>query len=167
MEEGNLNKDIRATQYPDPERTEYRTQEMKGISYLLLGITIFISVSAAILTTDAIKWGAAMYAAKMAIEATNQKIQAELKINAQRREAENRNRAVIDSEIQRQQENYQAEQQRILQANRIRNENAAEAQKKRMETCQFWIAEFNKSRTEGDKNHRDVACRAAGMPFNK
>lgn len=160
-----MNEIIRATNYANPETTE-GTIKIKGISYLLLGLTIFIAVSAAILTTDAIKWGVAVYAANIAIEKASQKIKADLKISAQRREAEERNRMVRDAEIARQQENYQAEQQRLIQAQKIHNENAAEAQKKKMGTCQFWIAEFNKSKSEGDKNHRDVSCRAAGMPFN-
>jgi hypothetical protein len=146
---------IRATNYANIETMEEGTPKMKGISYLLLGLTIFIAVSGAILTTDAIKWGAAMVVAKIIMEEANQKIQAELKINAQRQEAENKNRAIRDAEIARQQEKYQAEQRQIIEVN-----------KKRMETCKFWIIEFNKSRSESDKNHRDVSCRAAGTPFN-
>lgn len=150
-----MNEIIRATNYANTETMEEGTPKMKGISYLLLGLTIFIAVSAAILTTDAIKWGVAVYAANIAIEKANQKIKADLKISTQRREAEERNKAIRDAEIARQQASYQAEQRRI-----------AEANKKRMETCQFWISEFNKSKSENDKNHRGVSCRAAGMPFN-
>ena len=87
-------------------------------------------------------------------------------MKAQRQETENKNRAARDAEIARQQENYQVEQTRIAIASRIRNESAAEAQKKRMETSQFWIAEFNKSKLDGDKYHRNNACREAGMSFN-
>ena len=75
-----------------------------------------------------------------------EKVDAEAKINAQRQEAENRNRAARDTEIARQQANYQAEQQRLATANRIKAESAVEAQKKRMETCQFWINEFQKKK---------------------
>jgi hypothetical protein len=165
MEEGKVN-EIRATNYANTEITEERTPKTKGISYLVLGITIYISVSAAILVTDAAKWAATMYMADITIESENQKARAELKIKAERQETENRNRAARDAEIARQQESYQAEQQRAARANRIRNENAAEAQRKRMETCQYWITEFNKSRAEVDRNHRNNACRDAGTPFN-
>lgn len=34
------------------------------------------------------------------------------------------------------------------------------------QTCNFWIAEYNKTRKALDKAHRDVACRDAGRPFN-
>jgi len=140
--------------------------KVEKFNYVKFGIVLFIALTASRLFSDWIEWEIVTYKAELAAEKIQQKIQADLKISAQRREAEERNRAIRDAEIARQQANYQAEQQRLIQANKIRNENAAEAQRKKMGTCQFWISEFNKSRSESDKNHRDVSCRAAGMPFN-
>lgn len=141
-------------------------KKVEKFSYIKFGIALFIALTCSTLVSDLIEWKVAdLYLKKVAAE-LEQKARAEEKIIKQQLEAEAKNMAARNAEIARQQENYQAEQKRIANANRIRNENAAEAQKKLMETCQFWITEFNKSRTEGDKNHRDVACRTAGMPFN-
>lgn len=139
---------------------------MERINYWALGVTLFIALTTSRLISDWIEWEIVQETAKQATVKLQQKMKAEELINAQRQEAENRNRAARDAEIARQQENYQAEQKVIAIANKLRIESAAEAQKKRMATCQFWVNEFNKTKSETDKNHRNNSCKDAGMNFN-
>ena len=141
----------------------YRTEKP---NYFLWGITLFIALTASRLASDYIEFVLVAYNAKIAATEIERNLKAQKKINAQRQEAENRNRAARDAEIARAQQNYQAEQKRLDDANRIKAETAAEAQKKRTETCQFWINEFNKSKLESDKYHRNNSCKDAGMNFN-
>ncbi|MBC6904236.1 hypothetical protein DWB84_01955 [Saccharophagus sp. K07] len=61
----------------------------------------------------------------------------------------------------------------LLKRNALALENTkesaenAEIQRQRNRTCNFWIQEYNRTRSELDKSHRDVACRDAGRPFSK
>lgn len=139
---------------------------VEKFNYIKLGVVLFIALTASRLFSDWIEWEIVTYKAELAAKELEQKLKAEAKLLDQRMAAEAKNLAARNAEVARQQENYQAEQRRIANANRIRNENAAEAQRKLMETCKFWIAEFNKSKVEGDRNHRNNACRDAGTPFN-
>jgi len=139
---------------------------LERINYWALGITIFIALTCARLISDLIEWKVAAEYLQYVTQEMQKKADAEAKINAQRQDAEAKNKAARDAEIVRQQENYQAEQQRIAIANRIKAESAVEAQKKRMETCQFWINEFQKTKSETDKNHRNNSCRDAAIIFN-
>ncbi len=140
--------------------------KVEKFNYIKFGLALFIALTSAILVSDLIKWKVATVYLEMAAKEMEQKLKAEAALATARMKKETENLATRNAEIARQQENYQAEQRRIANANRIRNENAAEAQKKLMKTCKFWIAEFNKSKAEGDRNHRNNACRDAGTPFN-
>ncbi len=141
----------------------YRTEKP---NYLAWGLTLFIALTTSRLISDYIEFEVASYTAKIALAEAENKLKAEEKITAQRMETEAKNLAARNAEIAHQQEQYQAEQKRIAEANRIKNESAVEAQKKRIETCQVWNNEFNKTKLTSDKNHRDNACRDAGMSFN-
>ena len=139
---------------------------MERINYWALGITIFIALTCARLISDLIEWKVAAEYLQYVTQEMQKKVDAQAKINTQRQEAENRNKAARDAEIARQQANYQADQQRFATANRIKAESAVEVQKKRMETCQFWISEFQKTKSEIDKNHRNNSCRDTGANLN-
>ncbi|RYY04873.1 MAG: hypothetical protein EOO53_00695 [Gammaproteobacteria bacterium] len=73
-----------------------------------------------------------------------EKVDAEAKINAQRRDAEAKNKAVRDAEIARQQENYQAEQQRIAIANRIKAEVQLKRKKSEWKLASFGLVNSKK-----------------------
>lgn len=159
MEEGRVKDVINATR----DQIIYRTEKP---NYFAWGFTLFIALTASRLLSDYIEFAAVAYSAKIALEEAELKLKAQEKMNAQRMEAEEKNLAARNAEIARQQEQYQAEQKRIADAERIKRENAEQAQKKRIETCQFWNNEYNKTQLTGDKYHRDISCRAAGMSFN-
>lgn len=159
MEDGKMNNYIEM-------QLDQLLKRIEKINYTKLGIALFIALTASRLASDYIEWEIVTFRAELAAAELEKKLKAETKLAEQRMSAEAKNLEARNAEIARQQQQYQAEQQRIAEANRIKSENAAEAQRKRIETCQFWNNEYNKSNLEGDKYHRNNACKDAGMSFN-
>lgn len=80
--------------------------------------------------------------------------------------------AIADA-IDMQREKLQTETKKLTEENRIytekkQRERTQQQQIKRKleETCNYWISEHNKLKSDITKGHRDVACRQAGRPFN-
>ncbi|MFO1390459.1 hypothetical protein [Cellvibrio sp.] len=150
--------------------TEIQLDELikktEKFNYLKFGIALFIALTTSHLFSDWIEWEIVTYKSEVAAKELEKKLKAEEALAEARMKKEAENLAARNAEIARQQEQYQAQQKRIAEENRIKSENAAEAQRKKAETCRFWIEEYNKSKLTGDMYHRNNACRDAGTPFN-
>lgn len=79
----------------------------------------------------------------------------------------------MEAALDEKKEKLQAETKKLIGENRIlaekqQRERAQQQQIKRKldETCNYWISEHNKLKSDITKGHRDVACRQAGRPFN-
>ena len=146
-------------------RRENVVQRIEKINYLMLGITLFIALTASHLISDLIEWKVIAVAAEIEADELAKKLKAETALNEARMKREAENLAARNAEITRQQQQYQAEQRRIAEQNKIENEKIIQIQKTKRETCQFWINEYNKTHLTGDKYHRDNSCKEAGILF--
>src|SRR5690606_47360 len=100
-----------------------------------------------------------MYMAAKALEISTNEIRQKNKENA---EARNIREAEAAKERARRQE-----EQRLAREKREREDAQQRQVKKRLnETCDYWIKEYNRYKSDANRAHRDVACRQAGRPFN-
>lgn len=126
----------------------FLTKILKSIA---LTIIITVGVTAGNLASNAIT---AYYAAHQAAKLTKAAAEELRRLNER-------------NAFERQQQAEQRQRQRLIQQQRQREakkqrEQQSAADKQRTETCNFWIAEYRKTKRELDKIHRDTSCRAAG-----
>lgn len=116
------------------------------MKWIGLTIAIIVGVTLGNLTSSYIQWKIVTHVAEKELRKVNAHIEMENKKAAERRRA------------QRQ----QAEERR--QKQQRERERNADVQRQLRSTCQFWIAEYRKTRNERDMMHRNEACKNAGMP---
>ncbi|MGQ9427592.1 hypothetical protein ACXYTJ_10265 [Gilvimarinus sp. F26214L] len=143
----------------DDEDSAFAKQEIAVFRNLLkgLGLTfaIFVGVTAGNLASNYIM----VRSAALALERETEKLSLETqeRIKRSRERTAQQQRAAAE----------RREQQEKDRAERLQRQRAAAARKAQLNsTCDFWIAEYRKSRSSYDQAQRDVACRAAGRPFN-
>lgn len=142
---------------------EINKKKQKIIKSIILFLIITIGVACGNLLSTII----IAKSAEMALRATSEKRQAEealakerLRIESEKVMAEAKERM---QEINARNKKAMEDAKRIAEARRKEQEHQQQVQKKLNETCQFWRSEYNKTRKEVDKIHRDNACKAAGM----
>lgn len=148
----------------DRHNEEPRQQQ---ISLFKIGTVISIAVFVGVFFANIASTEVSKAILKSEIEELAREASEQLRIATEQRKQKNIKREELrvqqriqDNRIRQQQSIAQAEQNRI---NRIERERQSNANKKRIETCRFWQDQYRKTGKKTDKNHRDNACRAAGI----
>lgn len=134
---------------------------------IIKGIVLFLIITFGVASGNLISTVIIAKSAEMALNAGFEKRRAEealakerLRIESEKVMAEAKERM---QEINARNQKAMEDAKRIAEARRKEQEHQQQVQKKLNETCQFWRNEYNKTRKELDKIHRDNACKAAGM----
>jgi hypothetical protein len=140
-------------------------EDENELSYLKLGITLTIAIfvgvlGANVISTEISKGILARELVDFANEASEQlRISTEkIKLQNIKREALRVQQTIEKNEIRQRQSIVQAQQNRII---RIKQERNTSANRKRIETCNFWQEQYRKTKRADDRVHRDNSCKAA------
>ncbi|MGB3609889.1 MAG: hypothetical protein WA987_05880 [Cellvibrio sp.] len=134
---------------------------------IIKGIVLFLIITFGVACGNLISTVIIAKSAEMALNAGFEKRRAEealakerLRIESEKVMAEAKERM---QELNARNKKAMDDANRAAEAYRREQEHQQQVQKKLNETCQFWRNEYNKTRKELDKIHRDNACKAAGM----
>lgn len=126
---------------------------MKPSTVLTLFIIVTLGVTAGNLTSNYITARVTSTILEREAKALAKQLELDAqRLNAQRQINEERRR----NELAKQ----QAQDKAKFEIERREKEKQEEIRKKRQSTCEFWIKEFNNTRKELDRIHRDNACKA-------
>lgn len=134
---------------------------------LIKSTVLFIIITLGVACGNLISTIIIAKSAEMALKASSEKRQVEealvrerLRIESEKIMVETKERM---QEINARNQKILEEAKRVAEARRREQEHQQQVQKKLNETCHFWRNEYNKTRKELDKIHRDNACKAAGI----
>lgn len=134
---------------------------------IIKGVVLFLLITLSVACGNLLSTVIIAKSAEMALKASSEKRQIEealakerLRIESEKVMAEAKERM---KQINAHNKKAMEEANRAAEAYRKEQEHQQQVQKKLNETCQFWRNEYNKTRKEVDKIHRDNACKAAGM----
>jgi len=134
---------------------------------LIKSTVLFIIITLGVACGNLISTIIIAKSAEMALKASSEKRQVEealarerLRIESEKIMAETEERM---QEMNARNQKLLEEAKRFAEARRREQEHQQQVQKKLNETCHFWRNEYNKTRKELDRIHRDNACKAAGI----
>lgn len=149
---------------PLPEERIYKSYPEpvpSSTKWIILFFVIFLGVTAGNLTSNWITAKVAEYQLKKSLEA----ISKQLKIDTERSKQEQEQLKIRNARIAEEQKRHQQQQAEARKREQEKKRQDAEARKvtrqKQIQTCQFWIEEYAKTRSEVDMHHRNNACRDA------
>lgn len=154
---------------PSPDERSYRNYHAPAsppARWIILFFVIFLGVTAGNLTSNWITAKVAEYQLKKSLEAMSK----QLKIDAERSKQEQEQLKIRNARIAEEQRRHQQQQTDARKREQEKKRQDAEARKatrqKQIQTCQFWIEEYAKTRTEVDMHHRNNACKNAEIKIN-
>lgn len=141
---------------PFDENRAYRDRRQKNeTNWPALLLVIFIAVTAGNLTSNWIEKQLLAHE----LRKIEQEFAKQLKAETEKAQQAATQAQIRNAQIARENQKRQKQQQ-------IAEENRQATRRKQIETCQFWIKEYGKTRKEVDMHHRNNACRDAGIGIN-